>query len=180
MKLEQAVQKIDGELAERETRQAALLAKTRDAVRDCAKAIKSIHLGEEPNLTELEGKIKEIRSIGNGFENICFNVYQEFVEIKCFLALSKKQEMPDYEELQVPEMAWLTGLCDCVGELRRAMQIALIKGDREAAEYYFEKMEWIYDNVMTLKYSGSIAHGLKVKQDVARKQVEQARSELLK
>lgn len=180
MELSEAIKKIDASLGEREQRQGALLTKTREAIRSCAKAIKAIHVGEEPDLKGLEAELEEVRAMGGGFDNLTHSVYQEYAEIKCYLALSKRNPLPDYEELKVPEMAWLTGLCDCVGELRRAMQISLIKGDRESAEYYFERMEGIYDEVMTLKYSGSIAHGLKVKQDVARKQVEQARSELLK
>lgn len=180
MELTEAIKKIDASLAEREARQGELLTKTRETIRSCAKAIKAIHIGEEPDLPGLEAQLSEVRSMGKGFDKLTYIVYQEYAEIKCYLALSKREPLPDYEELKIPEMAWVTGLCDCIGELRRAMQIALIKGNREAAEYYFEKMEWIYDEVMTLKYSGSIAHGLKVKQDVARKQVEQARSELLK
>ncbi|MFA4946452.1 MAG: hypothetical protein WC607_02855 [Candidatus Micrarchaeia archaeon] len=180
MKLEDAIARIDADLSEREGRQAALLAKTRDAIRLCAKAIKDVHAGTEPDLTVLEAAVTEIKGLSQGFDGLCFSVYQEYAEIKCYLALAARREPPDYEELGIPYLAWLTGLCDCAGELRRAMQISLIKGDRASAEYYFAKLEWIYDNVMTLKYSGSIAGSLKSKQDAARKLVEYARSELLK
>ena len=179
MGFEDAVKAIDAELAEKETRQAALLAKTRDAIRDCAKAIKAIHVGETPSLEALDAKAAEIRGMDKGFEGIAFSFYQEYAEIKCFLALSGHEELPDYNDLKIPPLAWLSGLCDCVGELRRAMQIALMAGDRKQAEHCFKEMERIYDNVMTLNYMGSIVGGLKSKQDAARGQVERARSELL-
>ena len=53
-------------------------------------------------------------------------------------------------------------------------------GEKEEAEHYFKEMNALYDNVMVLNYSGSIVGSLKPKQDAARRQVEQARSEILR
>jgi translin len=180
MKLEEAIKVIDAELAEKEGRQAALLQKSRNAVRACAKAIKALHVGEEPDLKALDAAVEELQSMDAGFEGITRTAYQEYAEIKCFHAIKNKRELPDYRELGIPPLQWLTGLCDCVGELRRALQIALKDGEKEEADYYFQKMNELYDNVMVLNYSGSIVGNLKPKQDAARRQVEQARSEVLR
>jgi len=180
MKLEEAISRIDEDLAEKEGRQAALLQKSRNAVRACAKAIKALHVGEKPDLEALDAAVKELRAMDDGFEGITRIAYQEYAEIMCFNAIKNREPVPDYEELSIPYLEWLTGLCDCVGELRRALQIALKDGEKEEAEHYFKEMNALYDNVMVLNYSGSIVGSLKPKQDAARRQVEQARSEILR
>ena len=59
------------------------------------------------------------------------------------------------------------------------MLIALRNRNRKKAEYLFDCMESIYDNLMVLKYSSSLVGALKPKQDSIRGQVEKARGELL-
>ncbi|VVB67019.1 Translin family protein [Candidatus Norongarragalina meridionalis] len=183
-KLEETMGKIVKTLAEKEARMDRVIQLNRAIVRDCARAIKEIHNGDmkecEKIVALLDVKIKSLTRDAEGFEGIASACWQEYTEIKCLLAVSQKKEMPDYEELGVPYLEYLTGLCDCVGELRRMMQTALMKDKPKDAEYYFNKMNEIYDNVMTIKYSGSLIGSLKRKQDVARSQVEQARSEMLR
>jgi len=183
-KLETVMDKIIKILAEKEARMDRVIQLNRTIVRDCARAIKCLHNGEmkecEKIVSLLEAKMKSLTRDAAGFEGIASPCYQEYTEVKCLLALTQKKELPDYEELGVPYLEYLTGLCDCSGELRRAMQTSLMNGKKKDAEYYFEKMNEIYDNVMTIKYSGSLIGSLKRKQDVARSQVEQARSEMLR
>ncbi|MFH0835095.1 MAG: hypothetical protein V1881_02025 [Candidatus Micrarchaeota archaeon] len=183
-KLEETIGKIIKILAEKEARMDRVIQLNRAIVRDCARAIKHVHNEEvkecEKIVESLEPKMKSLTRDAEGFEGIASSCWQEYTEVKCLLAIVQKKEMPDYEELGVPYLEYLTGLCDCTGELRRLMQTSLMNGKKKDAEYYFAKMNEIYDNVMTIKYSGSLIGSLKRKQDVARSQVEQARSEMLR
>ncbi|MBI5037031.1 hypothetical protein HZC09_06855 [Candidatus Micrarchaeota archaeon] len=102
------------------------------------------------------------------------------MEIKAFLALVKKESLPTPEELKIDVLSYLNGLSDCVGELRRALQLALRADKKKEAEYFFERMNYIYNNLMVLKFSSSLVGPLKRKQDMVRGQIEQARSEMLR
>jgi len=171
-------------LSDKEKRQDQIIPLTREIVRDCALAIKAVHASElseaEARLGEIEPKIRKLRALDAGLENVSQQCYQEYAEIRCLHAILRRKPIPSFEELGIEPIAWLSGLADCVGELRRALQLALSKGDREAAEYYFEKMNAIYENLMIIKFSSSLVGPLKHKQDVIRGQIEQARSEMLR
>jgi len=182
--LEKAVAKIVKTLSDKEKRQDQIIPLTREIIRDCALAIKAVHaseLGEaEAKLAEIEPKIKKLHSLDEELENVSQQCYQEYAEIKCLDAIMRRKPIPSFEELGIESIAWLSGLADCVGELRRAVQLALSDGKKEDAEYYFGKMNAIYENLMVIKFSSSLVGPLKHKQDVIRGQIEQARSEMLR
>ena len=168
-----------------EKKQDEALSASRQIIRDCANAIKHLHTGEieqaRKAAKELEKKIAELKlKVGGEFAGITHPIYQEYTEIMALLAVSEKKPLPTYRQLDVPPVAYLNGLADAVGELRRALQISLKNGDEKAAEYFYAKMNEIYENLMLVKFSSSIVRELKRKQDVARQQLEQARSEMLR
>lgn len=183
-KLEKTVSEIIKELTEKEKRQDALLQKTREIVRECARAIKCIHLSDlkecKKIVMRLDGEVRELQKIGADFEGITQTALQEYVEVKCLLAFIERRELPSHRELGVPGVVFLNGLADCVGELRRQIQIALRAGNARDAEHFFDAMNEVYDELMTIKFSGSLVGALKRKQDVLRTQIEQARSEILR
>lgn len=182
--MQKAISKIIKNLDQKEKDQDIVIPMTRDIIRDCAKAIKSIHVNDLPEMDRLvkgiERKMADLQKHDKEFKNISSQCYQEIVEIKVLEALFKRKEIPDYDDLGVEYQPWLSGLADCVGELRRALQLSLRAGKKQDADYYFEKMNEIYDNLMVLKYSSSLVGGLKHKQDMIRGQIEQARSEMLR
>ena len=57
---------------------------------------------------------------------------------------------------------------------------SLKAGDTESAKYLFDSMSAIYESTLPIRFSSSLLPNFKRKQDVARAQVEQARSELLR
>ena len=168
---------------EMERRQDSVLMLTRETIRLCARAIREVHTGEKDalliSLGELEAKVNELKTVDHGFEHISLQCYQEYAEIKCFLSISEQQDLPTHDELGISPQAYLAGVADCVGEMKRALQISLKNGDYAKAEYYFTRMNDIYDNLMLLKYSSSLIGPLKQKQDMVRSSVEHARSEML-
>ncbi len=177
------IDKIAKKLDEMERRQDEVLALNRELVRDCAKTISSVHSGDLKNAKEFERKAdenaKKLFALQKELEKNASGAFQEYAEVKCLMAILEKKPLPDYEKLGVDYRAFLSGLADTVGELRRAMLIALRHKNRKEAEYLFESMESIYDKLMVLKYSSSLVGALKSKQDSIRAQVEKARSELL-
>ncbi|MBI5636224.1 hypothetical protein HY993_04650 [Candidatus Micrarchaeota archaeon] len=183
-KLSDSISEITLVLEEKERKQSVVLESTRAIVRECAKAIKLLHQNDLPSakksLSSVEGQVNALSKIDSEFRNTCAIAYQEFVELSCLMCAVEKKDFPSRQELGVDNVAYLNGLADCVGELRRAIQIALKNGDKAQADYYFGKLNEVYEELMAIKFSSSLVGPLKHKQDVARNQLEQARSELLR
>jgi translin len=174
---------ITAELKLREAEQDRILSSTREIIRHCAVGIKLLHSGE------IAGAKKEIASAQKKvapfsktekFSYLLEQVWQEIAEARLFLAAVEKKEMPTYKELSMPFEPYLLGICDLVGELRREMLECLKAGDKREAARYFEMMSGIYDELSPLRFSNSLLPNFRKKQDVARSQVEQARSELVR
>ena len=55
----------------------------------------------------------------------------------------------------------------------------LRKGDKKEAERFFHSMEWIFHELLHLRFSNAVLPEFRKKQDIARIQIEQARGELI-
>lgn len=178
--------KIEGivrELEKREKEQDRILSSTREIIRHCSNGIKLVHAGEMKKAKgEIEAAQEKVAQFAatEQFSYLLEQVYQEIAEAKLLLAAVEKKGLPSWEELSMPFEPYLLGLCDLVGELRREMLEMLKKGNRKEAERYFELMSGIYDELLPIRFSNSLLPNFRKKQDVARSQVEQARSELVR
>jgi len=182
-KLESSISGLVKILEKEEREQDEVLRLTREIVRGCSVSIKCIHSKEvkecDKQIKIVEKLVEKMRKT-DGFENIALQAYQEYCEARVLLAIIRREEIPTYNELKVPYKAHLLGLLDCVGELRREMLEELKRGDRKKADYYFSKMDELYEALLPLRFSNSLLPNFRRKQDVARMQLEQARSEILK
>lgn len=183
-KLGKAIDAIIKVLAEKEKKQDKVLSLSREIVRDCAKAIKSVHSGEtkefRESLSAVEKGVKKLKQVDADFHHISQQCYQEYVELHALAAVLEKKDFPSHEELCVPVIPYLNGLADVVGELRRQIQVSLKNGNKKEAEYFYDRMNELYETLMLIKFAPSLVGGLRRKMDVARVQVEQARSEILR
>ncbi|MHA1911401.1 MAG: hypothetical protein ACTSYA_06870 [Candidatus Kariarchaeaceae archaeon] len=105
--------------------------------------------------------------------------FQEYTEYSILLAIIKKQAIPTPEELDVPEIYYLTGLADICGELRRLLLSALIKKEFEKANYYLETIEETYTKLLGLNFSKGLVSQLRRKIDVGRSILEKSKSDYL-
>jgi len=178
-----SIEKVVKLLEDEEEEQDELLRITREIVRGCSVAIKCIHSKElkecRRNIEKVEKLVERMRKFEK-FENITIQAYQEYAEAMVLLSIIEKRDIPTYEELGIPFKAYLLGLLDCVGELRREMLEELKTGNKRKADYYFSKMEELYEALLPVRFSNSLIPNFRRKQDVARMQLEQARSELLR
>lgn len=182
-KLEDSIKKIVKTLEKEEKEQDELLRISREIVRGCSVAIKCIHSKELKECgMQMEAVEKLVRKMGEaeGFGNISLQAYQEYAEARVLLSIIGRKEIPTADELKIPFKAYMLGLLDCVGELRREMLEELKRGGRKNAEYYFSMMDELYEALLPVRFSNSLIPNFRRKQDVARMQIEQARSEILK
>ncbi len=171
-------------LEKREKARDEVITASRPLVRHCALAIKMLHSGEieeaKKELGALEREMKALPKSDSSFEYLFEPIWQEVVEAKLLLAAVERKALPKADELHVPPATYLLGVCDAVGEFRRAMLEALRVGKKADAHYYFDLMNSVYDQLSVIRFSGSLLPNFKPKQDMARHSLEQARSEILR
>jgi translin len=176
------IEKMVAELTKREKEQDRILGTTREIIRHCSNSIKMMHAGELKNakaeLSQIEKKLCPIAKT-KVFDYLLTQTYQEVAEAHLLLAAIERRELPGFEELGMPFEPYLLGMCDFVGELRRQMLECLKVGKKKEAGYYFDMMNAIYDELVPIRFSNSLLPNFRKKQDVARHQVEQARSEIV-
>jgi len=183
MTLEIGVSKIEKKFFEMEKQLDIVLSESRKTVRGCSNTIKALHSHDfkvaKTHLTEAEAGLEKIMPHYINFPDQINHALQEYTEAKIVFVAIEEKRIIKFDELNVPEVPYLNGLLDSVGELKREMYEALRKGDRKLAEEYFALMEAIYDELLPIRFSNAILPEFRRKQDVARIQIEQARGELL-
>jgi translin len=84
--------------------------------------------------------------------------------------------MPSMRELDVTGESYLTGLLDCVGEIKRLVYDRMRSGKGKDAEKLFATMEEIYNAIYPFAVYDNIVSGLRRKLDVARMLIEDIRA----
>lgn len=155
---------------------------SRKLVRLCGILITGMHRGSGTVDKELEeAKIMAVglMKIEDANENMKVHALQEYAEAFIFYSIITKREVPGSEETGVGDKAYLLGMMDAVGELKREVFEALSKNDVARAEAYTKTMQDIYDACRGIRYQEHVLPGFRRKQDIARVLIESCASELL-
>ena len=91
----------------------------------------------------------------------------------------KPETLPSPEALGIGYAAYLNGLGDVVGELRRHVLDLIRTESLEKAEVFLGIMENIHAVLMDFDYPDAITRGLRRKTDVARSLIEKTRGDLI-
>ncbi len=171
-------------LEKREESRDKVIGASRPLVRHCATAIKMLHSGEvkeaKAELAKLDAGLSQLPASEPEYEYLFEQIWQEMVEARLLLSAVEHKSLPTWKEMKIPPQVYLLGVCDAIGEFRRQMLEQLRHDNYDEANYYFEMMSSIYDQLSVIKFSGSLLHNFKPKQDQARHSLEQARSEILR
>jgi translin len=159
----------------------------RRVIRASANAIRSLHRGESEAAAELMAEAKERLDhamdvltdhpdvLHAGFVR---DAAKEYAEARLTAALSAGDEIPLPGEVGVDVNAYLNGLGEAVGELRRRMLDLLRAEELGIAESTLEAMDAIVELLASLDYPDGMTGGLRRTTDVARALVERSRSDL--
>lgn len=159
---------------------------SREIVRHCSIAIKSIHRKE---FDVYRDKIKEIKS---NHENLLtfvkkhpmlFSGYiktpeQEYMEAVCLYAIINDQELPSPTDYNVDSVNYLLGLADVIGELRRHILDKIRRDEIDDLEKVLDTMSEIYSHLFAIDYPKGITQDLRRKTDVARGIIEKTRGDI--
>ncbi len=143
-----------------------------------------MHRAEEVQgpLQETHEEVLKLRSLLDGHPDLLHagfveNAMQEACEASLFHSILVEAELPTPKECGVTDTAYLLGLGDVVGELRRCALTALHHGEVADASHFLDKMERILDALMRFDYPTALV-ALRRKQDIARSLIEKTRGEV--
>ncbi len=174
------VEEVEGILLAKEKEVDEHIREERGIVRLCSRSIKEVHRGNLQGAKELAGETRRKMDALPALPWRRRHIEQEYAEAIALIFVFEGKEVPGHKEMAVGPEAYLLGLLDCIGEIKRLLLESLRKGDTQKAESYFMKMEQIYEEVGRLHFSSALVPELRRKQDVARMQVEDARGKLIK
>ncbi len=167
------------------------LSLSREVVRTCGTAIRHIHRGDIGKaamlLEDARGALEDIDLQLADHPDIYYSGFvehaqQEFVECAVVHQLLTKENnndtLPSPQKLGVTYAAYLNGLGDVVGELRRHI-LDLIRQDMpQDGDQFLDIMDDMYSTLMMFDYPDAITRGLRRKSDVARSLIERTRGDL--
>ncbi len=184
--LDTIIKKIDKHITEKDTTREHALRYSRDIIISCRKAIQYLHrnafneaydliIKASQNLSQLYDTTKPYPDLFHaGFVE---NAGQEVAEAYCLYAIMQGKDLPDPDTIQTTYSSYLMGLCDVVGELRRAALDFILQGEPTKAHEYLRYMDMIYEAIMSFDYPSALVP-IKKKQDVVRMLIEKTRGEL--
>jgi len=159
----------------------------REVIRHCSHAIRAVHRQEFDQAKELlraarhlldeaEQAVAECNELG--YTGFVRDAQKEFAEGSILLALVTRNPSPDPNELGVDSAAYLNGLGEAVGELRRYLLDSMRKGDLSRGEELLSAMDDIYNVLVTMDFPDAITGGLRRTTDMVRGVLERTRSDL--
>jgi translin len=185
--LDGIMEKIENHIGEKEKIREDALKTSRDIIICCRKGIQQLHRNQmaeaESFMKQASAKLAQLYDITMGHADVFHtgfveNAAQEFVEIQCLYNIMKGADLPDPDAIQTTYSAYLLGLCDVVGELRRGALDFMLEGNTAKANEYLGYMDRIYDAIMSFDYPSALVP-IKKKQDMVRSLIEKTRGELV-
>ena len=103
---------------------------------------------------------------------------KEFAEASTTLAIITGRTLPDPKALGIGYPAYLNGLGEAVGELRRYLLDSLRQNDLSRCEELLATMDDIYAVLVTMDFPDAITYGLRRTTDLVRGILEKTRGDL--
>jgi translin len=159
----------------------------REAIRHSSHAIRAVHRQEfgqaaeslqsaRSLLTEAEQAVAAHSELNNtGFIR---DAQKELAEANFTLALVTGKPLLLPAELGVDAAAYLNGLGEAAGELRRYLLDSMRRGDLSRGEELLSAMDDIYSVLVTMDFPDAITGGLRRTTDMVRGVLERTRSDL--
>jgi translin len=185
--LEDIVDRIREHLDEKNAARDRALKQSRTLIRHCSLAIRAVHRDEKDvaadHLAQAKALVDELQEDLKPYPDLYHAGYtrdalKEFSEANITAALVAGEPLPTPEELQVEYAAYLGGLGEAAGELRRRVLDLMRRGRAEEGERLLSAMEDIYGMLVTVDYPDAITGGLRRITDMVRGVTERTRGDL--
>lgn len=182
--LEEIAADLEAYLDEKERVREDMLRRSREILKLSARTIAAMHRGAfvDGDVLRITDMTKDLREDLSDHKDIWHsgaleNALQEAAEAAIVQAMLKGERLPHPDDLSVTVPAYLLGLCDSVGELRRFTLTSLKEGRFKDAEGHLASMDRVYDVISQYHYPKAIVP-VKVKQDQIRGIIERTRGDV--
>lgn len=164
------------------------LSNSRATIRNCAHSIRASHRGELDNARQLLGQAGELVAStrdeligaqpGIYWAGYVQDAQKEYAEANIVYAVISQAEIPTATEIGVEPAAYLNGLGEAAGEMRRFVLDRIRHGEVERCEQVLGTMEDIYSLLVTVDFPDAITNGLRRTTDMVRGVLERTRGDV--
>lgn len=160
---------------------------SRELIRYCANAIRATHRGDNEEAQTLiktaQQTAQEMVNGAKAYPDIYYAGYtqdglKEYTEAHLTYAIILEQPIPTPEALKVEDAAYLNGLAEAGGELRRFALDALRRGKVPLAERLLDNMQDIYSLLVTVDFPNALTGNLRRNTDMVRGVLERTRGDV--
>ena len=179
-------EKIQNQLLSYDKARERLQVLTRNATRLCGWAMVQIHRGDltqgGKTLSEAKEALGEIEKLLSAHVELpqfgqVLVAFQEYAEGRLLLQMKKNGKLATLNEIGTSSTAYLLGMLDFIGEMRRMILDCLRNGKADDAQQLLSKMEKIYEDLFSLDRT-SILPNFRRKLDAARRILETTRGDV--
>jgi translin len=179
-KIKISLKSINDELQLIENRREQLIKESRDIIILCSQSIISLHQG---HIQESQLKLDKAKDLYFSLKTLAQTDLlrylsmseQELVECSLLMSIVKNEALPGLDEIGVSSQAYLFGILDCIGEIKR-MVYDMVRLDRyDQAEYLFTVMQEIYSEIYPFSIYDNIVSGIRKKLDICKILIENTR-----
>lgn len=162
------------------------LSSSRSAIRACGNAIRAMHRHEFETASALVDEAQSHLDVARSaledhpdmlHAGFVHDAEKELAEARITFALVTEALMPSPEEVNVSPAAFLKGMAESIGELRRHLLDLMRKGDLKRCEDLLQAMDDLYFVLVSMDYPDGITLGLRRLTDVARSIIERTRGD---
>ena len=176
-----SLDEINYDLKNVEERREKLIKGTRDVISLCNKSIVALHHNEmdkaEKNMHQAKTMLDEFRQYSKtDLYKYVSVAEQEIVEAYGLKSVIQNSAIPSMRELNVSGPSYITGLLDCIGEIKRMVYDRMRIGRGEDAAKLFSLMQDIYSSVYPFAVYDHLIAGMRRKLDVAKMLIEDVRA----
>lgn len=175
------------ELTARHQARERALSISRQVIRNSANAIRAVHRNDFEEAQRLIGEASASLSATVNIRTENPEIYyagflsdarKEFTEANITLAVISGADIPDAETLGIDPPAYLNGMAEVIGELRRYILDALRRDDTARCQDLMELMDEIYGILVTVDFPEAVTGGLRHSTDAMRGVLERTRGDL--
>ena len=179
--IQKSLDQINEDLKNVEERREILIKGSRDVVMFCSKSIVALPRNEIEEAQNKMNQAKIMLDESRQYAKTDLNRYiivaeQELVEAYALKSVVQDSPLPDLNELNVSGSSYITGLLDCIGEIKRMVYDRMRLGRSEDAARLFTTMQEIYGAVYPFAVYDNLVSGIRRKLDVAKMLIEDIRA----
>jgi translin len=162
------------------------LASSRSAIRACGNAIRALHRYEVDAATALLSEAQQHVDDAHAVlaehpdmlhAGFVHDAEKELTEARITFALITGAAVPTPEDVGVPAAAYLKGMAESIGEMRRHILDLMRQGELARCEELLRAVDDMYYVLVSMDYPDGITFGLRRLTDVARSIIERTRGD---